>query len=100
MGVAGEAGEEAIMPLSSGPRGDLGVRVHGGSGGGQQVVAKTSVVIENHGGAEPKVSRETQSDGSELIRVVLNATAKDISRGGAVRKSMQSVSSKKNMPRY
>ncbi|GEM_PF-3257364 len=100
LGVAGEAGEEAIMPLSRGPRGDLGVRVHGGSGGGQQVVAKTSVVIENHGGAEPKVSRETQPDGSELIRVVLNATAKDINRGGAVRKSMQSVSSKKNMPRY
>ena len=101
LGVAGEAGAEAIMPLSRGPRGDLGVRMHGGGGGGGQVVAKTSVVIENHGnGAEPKVSRETQPDGSELIRVVLNATAKDISRGGAVRKSMQNVSSKRNLPRY
>lgn len=30
MGLMGEDGEEAIMPLSRGPGGDLGVRVHGG----------------------------------------------------------------------
>jgi TP901 family phage tail tape measure protein/lambda family phage tail tape measure protein len=33
VGVAGEAGDEAIMPLARNSRGDLGVRVSGGGGG-------------------------------------------------------------------
>ena len=33
MGVMGEAGPEAIMPLTRGPGGKLGVAAHGGGGG-------------------------------------------------------------------
>lgn len=33
-GLMGEAGPEAIMPLTRGPDGSLGVRTHGGGGGG------------------------------------------------------------------
>ena len=99
LGVAGEAGPEAIMPLTRGPGGDLGVRVHG-NGGGQQAVSNTTVIIENHGNTQPEVQRTRQPDGSELVRVVLKATAKDISSGGVVRKSMQGVSGNRNLPRY
>ena len=38
IGVAGEAGEEAIMPLARGPDGSLGVQMVAGSGGGKQMV--------------------------------------------------------------
>lgn len=38
LGVAGEAGPEAIMPLARGSDGSLGVQVVGGNGGGSTVV--------------------------------------------------------------
>ena len=34
LGIAGEAGPEAILPLQRGPSGKLGVQMHGGRGGG------------------------------------------------------------------
>jgi TP901 family phage tail tape measure protein len=98
LGIMGEAGPEAIMPLTRGAGGELGVRAHGGG----QKSAGTSIVIENYGnGEQPQVTKESKPDGSEMIRVVLNATAKDISRGGAVRKSIQgAVKTTPNLPRY
>lgn len=44
LGIMGEAGPEAVMPLTRGPDGNLGVRQHGGSGG--QVVS-APVTITN-----------------------------------------------------
>ncbi|HFL7941867.1 phage tail tape measure protein [Pseudomonas plecoglossicida] len=41
VGVAGEAGPEAIMPLARGADGSLGVQVVGGSGGGSTIVQVT-----------------------------------------------------------
>lgn len=43
MGLMGEAGPEAIMPLKRGPNGSLGVQSHGG--GGNRAV---SVEVHNH----------------------------------------------------
>ena len=102
LGVAGEAGPEAIMPLTRGSDGTLGVRAQGGGEGGSvNVTSKTTVVIENHsGGAKPEVQQQRQPDGSELIRVVIGAAAKDISRGGDLRKSVQNVQGRGNLPRY
>lgn len=42
MGVMGEAGPEAIMPLARGPDGKLGVRAGGDGGGGATVVMNIS----------------------------------------------------------
>ncbi len=42
MGVMGEAGPEAIMPLARGPDGKLGVRAGGGGGGAPTVVMNIS----------------------------------------------------------
>jgi TP901 family phage tail tape measure protein len=103
LGVAGEAGPEAIMPLARGADGNLGVRAQIAGGGGQQITVapKTTVVIENHGGGpEPQVTQQSQPNGDEMIRVVLGAAAKDINRGGNLRKSVQSVQGRSNLPRY
>lgn len=98
LGMMGEAGPEAVMPLSRDSSGSLGVRV--ANPGQGQAGPRTTVIIENHASAEVTQTKETQPDGSELIRVVLNATAKDVQRGGVVRKSMQNVQSRSNLPRY
>jgi TP901 family phage tail tape measure protein len=103
LGVAGEAGPEAIMPLTRGSDGTLGVRAQGvgGGSGSVSVVSKTTVVIENHGGGpEPVVQQQKQPNGDELIRVVIGAAAKDINRGGDLRKSVQGVQGRSNLPRY
>jgi TP901 family phage tail tape measure protein/lambda family phage tail tape measure protein len=51
LGVMGEAGPEAVMPLKRGPDGVLGVRMHsatGGSGSSGKGDTSNSVHIENH----------------------------------------------------
>lgn len=62
-GVFGEAGPEAIMPLTRGPDGNLGVRSHGGGGG-------VEVHIHNHAGAEVQQTRRTEG-GREIIDVFI-----------------------------
>ena len=39
-------------------------------------------------------------DRDELIRVVIGAAAKDINRGGELRKSVQGAQGRSNLPRY
>lgn len=56
-GVFGEAGYEAIMPLTRGPDGNLGVRAQGGSGGGISI--SVSTVVNTDGSS----STQTQSSG-------------------------------------
>jgi lambda family phage tail tape measure protein len=71
LGVMGEAGPEAIMPLSRGADGKLGVR-----GGGSM-----NVNVHNYAGAQI----ETQADGDKLdiiVRQVKDSLATDVLRGG------------------
>ena len=50
LGVMGEAGPEAIMPLKRGPSGKLGVEMHGGrSGGGTTTVNYTGPTLNFNG---------------------------------------------------
>lgn len=75
-GVFGEAGPEAIMPLTRAANGSLGVRAVGGDGG-------VKVEIINQGApAKATATQERQPDGSSLIRIVLQAVAEDMSSGG------------------
>jgi phage-related minor tail protein len=101
LGVMGEAGPEAIMPLARDSSGTLGVRTVG-SGSYAAPAPRTIVMIENHGsGADPQVTRQSQPNGDEMIRVVLNAAANDVSRGGPLRKSIKStLRTSPNLPRY
>lgn len=64
MGLMGEAGPEAIMPLTRGPDGNLGVRAHGAGGG------YVEVHIHNNSGAEVEQTRRTEG-GKEIIEVFI-----------------------------
>lgn len=80
-GLMGEAGAEAIMPLTRTNSGDLGVRVEGAGGA-------TVVNVHNHGRDNAEVN-ERFEDGVNIIDVVIGkakqAIAQDIHTGkGAV----------------
>jgi len=81
LGIMGEAGPEAILPLSRGANGKLGVQ---STGGGGSVV---NLVVENNTGANANV--DVQSGGNGQIRVILGAVARDIAEGGATYKSIR-----------
>lgn len=71
-GLMGEAGPEAILPLTR-INGSLGVKAAGGSGG-----PKTVVQVINQGGGEVRQERQQGPSGEELIRITVG---KHISRG-------------------
>lgn len=70
-GLMGEAGPEAIMPLTRGPDGKLGV-----AGGGTSV----NVNIINQAGAEV----ETRQNGPDIDVIIRQAVASDINSGGQI----------------
>lgn len=73
-GLMGEAGPEAIMPLTR-IGGKLGVRSAGGGGGGGQVVQ----IIDQRGKNAPEIERSSRSgpDGTEYVTMVIkDATAR------------------------
>lgn len=73
LGVMGEAGPEAIMPLTRGPDGRLGVVAHGA---GRDV----TVIVENHSGAPARVEEGTAGDGSRLVKVIVDAAVGEVNR--------------------
>ena len=64
-GLMGEAGPEAVMPLTRMPNGDLGVQT--ANGGGTQV----TVNIINNCGAEVRQEETENADGSKQIDVII-----------------------------
>lgn len=79
MGLMGEAGPEAVMPLRKGRDGRLGVSTDGG-GGRAPVV---NVIIENNSGAEATAGApRANSSGGTDIQVMIKQAVKDgIGRG-------------------
>lgn len=76
LGIMGEAGEEAILPLKRGPDGSLGVQAGGGSGGG--TVVQNSVKVDNHFNLDGAVSPET------IVRMIQQGgarTKQEVERG-------------------
>lgn len=65
MGLMGEAGNEAIMPLSRTGAGDLGIQM--------------SVNIQNH---NPGAKVEVEESGNGEINIIIDKVASDIVRGG------------------
>lgn len=104
LGVAGEAGPEAIMPLARAADGSLGVRAQNPGGvTNVSVQPKTQVIIEDHsnGGAKPQITQQRQPNGDEMIRVVIGAMNRDMARGGSTRKALkQHTTAQSNLPRY
>lgn len=85
-GLMGEAGPEAIMPLTRGSDGKLGVQ-SSGSGG------NVSVQVINNSNAQATTNETTDSRGNRKIEVIIgDMTASEISRSGsASQKSMRST---------
>lgn len=78
LGVMGEAGPEAVMPLVRGPDGSLGVQNHGGGGGSNQNNVTIAPVINVEGGSSGNAEQDQQhavkiSDAvTDAIRAIVN----------------------------
>lgn len=72
-GVMGEAGPEAVMPLSRGPDGSLGVSVNN-SGNDSKPAVNVEVVV--NGNATVDHESSTMSDGSQLEKFIINTVSK------------------------
>ena len=88
LGVMGEAGPEAVMPLTRGPSGKLGVQVFGNQQSSQSSGVVNQVQIDisiNNEGASADVQTSTQ-DGKQLANslkaVVLQTLQNEIRPGG------------------
>jgi lambda family phage tail tape measure protein len=79
MGVMGEAGPEAIMPLKRNAQGKLGVEA-----------ASTNITIVNNAGADVQATETTNSDGSKQIDIFIERKVKEMFGGGTMDKSMKS----------
>lgn len=66
LGVLGEAGPEAIMPLTRGKDGKLGVAASGSMGGGKDVTINHTVIVYQDG-------TETQTDAPEQYKQLMDA---------------------------
>lgn len=69
VGLMGEAGPEAIMPLTRDGQGRLGVRAGGGSGNGSPVNVKFEVI--NQSGAKVEQQQSKGPDGETIIRAIV-----------------------------
>lgn len=72
MGLMGEAGPEAIMPLSRDSSGRLGVKSSGGSSGGGTVINNVSVTVQ--GGKDP-------AETGDIVSAKVMATMKSVADG-------------------
>ena len=81
-----EAGPEAVVPLSRGPNGRLGIDAHGTGSG-------TTVIVENHSDSQAQVQQSKDGNGNDLIRVVVGAAMNEwnsqVQRGGQSYKTLQ-----------
>ena len=76
-GLMGEAGPEAIIPLTRGSDGSLGVRAEGSS-------SSVQVVINNNSNATATANETVDSKGNRRIEVMIGeATAGEINRSGS-----------------
>lgn len=76
LGIMGEAGPEAIMPLKRGRDGSLGVASAGGS--------NVQVVVNNYSGAQVKQQETVDSRGNRKVEVVVGEMASgEVQRSGS-----------------
>jgi phage-related minor tail protein len=77
-GMMGEAGPEAIMPLTRDGQGNLGVRSNGQSGG------NVDVVVNNYGSDKAETRETVDSRGNRKIEVVIGEmNAAELARSGS-----------------
>ncbi len=85
-GLMGEAGPEAIMPLSRGPDGSLGVSVNGGFAG---VAISMPVIIHNYSSEEIRTQETENPDGSRQFEITIGALINQHIGSGRADKTMR-----------
>lgn len=83
MGLMGEAGAEAIMPLTRTAGGDLGVKAVGGGGG-------TIVNIYNQSNNEAEVTESSNGDGQKTIDIMIKASVERSIGSGSMDRTFNS----------
>ena len=73
MGVAGEAGDEGILPLRRGPNGKLGVESHGSNGGGRNYSLNQTFLVA--GNPDKKTRMQLASENGRQITTAVRRTA-------------------------
>ena len=83
--MMGEAGPEAIIPLTRSSNGELGVNATGVSGGG----GKTTVIVNNYGKDSATVSESTDASGNTDIMVTIGQAVNGMISKGKMDGSMK-----------
>lgn len=81
-GMLGEAGPEAIMPLTRGQDGKLGVKAAGNGGGAVQVNNQMSVTINGNVDSQERVNQITQELKNMMVTVSKQTMADQMRQGG------------------
>ena len=96
LGVMGEAGPEAIMPLKRGANGQLGVQLFSNSKSSAAAIpANVTVVVQNNAAnTDSRIEQSKDGNGNDLITVLIdevdNALATRVNRGsGALPESLE-----------
>ena len=79
MGVAGEAGPEAVVPLQRTASGDLGV-----------AAAPVTVNVYNSAGADVTQKVRDNSDGSRAIDIYVERKVQEVMSNGSMDRTMRS----------
>jgi|GEM_PF-1755551 len=74
LGLMGEAGPEAIMPLRRMASGNLGVESNGGGG-------DVYVIIQNYTNEEVKTEESSDGNGNQIRKIIIGAVKESISSG-------------------
>lgn len=75
-GLMAEQGPEAVMPLSRGADGKLGVKSQGG--GGMVINVNTSVNIDSAGGATSDTEAKSENEEASKLGAILNKKIRDV----------------------
>lgn len=77
-GVMGEAGPEAIMPLTRGTDGRLGVSTYGAASAGTTAVY---IIIQNYTNEEVRTEQSADAAGNQIRKIIIGAVKESIGSG-------------------
>lgn len=82
LGLMGEAGPEAVMPLTRGPDGSLGVQMYQAQQGAANSAPTVQVnVINNAPNTTTREESQKQSDGTEIRNIIIDTTRDGMANG-------------------